>query len=47
MSVMNYYNMYNKDLLDYSDGSNGAPYDQEDWKHIFVADFQYNIILYQ
>lgn len=42
ISVMNYATMYKPSLLDYSDGSNGAPYDQEDWKHIFVADFQYN-----
>jgi hypothetical protein len=42
ISVMNYLNMYNKNLLDYSDGSNGPPYDQNDWHHLFVADFQYN-----
>lgn len=41
-SVMNYYHMYNKNLLDYSDGSNGPPYDQNDWEKIFVASFQYN-----
>ena len=30
------------DLLDYSDGSNGPPYDQDDWLNLFVASFQYN-----
>jgi len=39
---MNYKYVYDHDFLDFSDGDNGAPYDQEDWKHIFVADFQYN-----
>jgi len=41
-SVMNYYVMYNNDLLDYSDGSNGPPYDQNDWGVIFVPKFQMN-----
>lgn len=40
-SVMNYGNMYNVNLLDYSDGKNGPPYDQNDWENIWVADFQY------
>lgn len=41
-SVMNYFVMYNTDLLDYSDGSNGPPYDQNDWLYLFVPTFQYN-----
>jgi len=41
-SVMNYQCIYNMDLLDYSDGSNGEPYDQNDWENIFVPTFQYN-----
>jgi hypothetical protein len=44
-SVMNYYNMYSNDLLDYSDGSNGPPYDQNDWENLFCASFQYNVEL--
>lgn len=40
-SVMNYANMYNTNLLDYSDGSNGPPYDQNDWENIWVADWKY------
>ncbi|KYK34250.1 MAG: hypothetical protein AYK22_08980 [Thermoplasmatales archaeon SG8-52-3] len=41
-SVMNYYHMYSIKLLDYSDGSNGPPYDQNDWLMLFVPSFQYN-----
>jgi hypothetical protein len=41
-SVMNYYHMYKTSLLDYSDGSNGAPYDQNDWMMLFVPSYQYN-----
>lgn len=43
-SVMNYYWTVNYDprkkLLDYSDGSNGPPYDQNDWEHLFLPTFQ-------
>ena len=41
-SVMNYQCIRDTDLLDYSDGSNGPPYDQNDWEKLFVATFQYN-----
>ncbi|KYK20268.1 hypothetical protein AYK21_01535 [Thermoplasmatales archaeon SG8-52-2] len=41
-SVMNYYHMYKTKLLDYSDGSNGPPYDQNDWMMLFVPSYQYN-----
>jgi hypothetical protein len=39
-SVMSYYNMYKRDLLDYSNGSGNDQYDQADWLHIFIPRFQ-------
>ena len=40
-SVMNYnYIHLDKTLFDYSDGSNGAPYDQNDWDYIYLPTFQ-------
>jgi hypothetical protein len=41
-SVMNYQCIYDTKLLDYSHGTNGPPYDQNDWEKIFVGHFQYN-----
>ena len=41
-SVMNYFHIYDTKLLDYSDGSNGPPYDQNDWLMLFVPSFEYN-----
>jgi len=45
-SVMNYYwvscNDYRKVLFDYSDGSNGPPYDQNDWEHLYLPTFETN-----
>ncbi|UCF50512.1 MAG: hypothetical protein JSU91_03255, partial [Thermoplasmatales archaeon] len=41
-SVLNYYHMYDTKLLDFSDGSNGPPYDQNDWMMLFVPNYQYN-----
>lgn len=41
-SIMNYYNIYKVKLLDYSDGENGPPYDQNDWLNLFVPNFEYN-----
>jgi hypothetical protein len=41
-SVMNYYHMYKTKLLDFSDGSNGPPGDQNDWLMLFVPSYQYN-----
>ena len=41
-SVMCYYCMYDPSVLSYSDGSNGPPYDQNDWEQFFVPTFQYN-----
>ena len=40
-SVMNYDYIYrDKDLMDYSDGSNGEPYDQNDWEYIYIPAFE-------
>ena len=40
-SVMNYFNLYKYNrIMDYSDGSNGGPYDRNDWIHINVANFE-------
>jgi hypothetical protein len=39
-SIMSYYNMYNRDLLDFSDGSGDPEYDQADWLHIYLPRFQ-------
>ncbi len=39
-SVMNYYYIWNKDLADYSDGSNGPPYDQNDWENFYFPTFE-------
>ena len=39
-SVMNYYHIYDKTLVDYSDGSNGEPYDVNDWELFDIAFFQ-------
>ena len=41
-SVMSYYCMYDPSVLSYSDGSNGPPYDQNDWEQFFLPTFQYN-----
>lgn len=39
-SVMNYYHMHSHKLVDYSDGSNGPPYDQNDWIYLYLPTFQ-------
>jgi hypothetical protein len=39
-SVMNYRILYDKNLVDYSDGSNGPPYDQNDWEHFYLPTFK-------
>ena len=47
VSVMNYKYIYNKKLFDYSDGSNGPPYDQNDWDLIYIPSFQIDSIAYE
>lgn len=45
-SIMNYDYIYgDKNLFDYSDGSNGPPYDQNDWKHLYLPCFERNTII--
>ena len=46
-SVMNYKYTFEKTLFDYSDGSNGAPYDQNDWDVIYLPTFEQNAIFYE
>lgn len=56
-SIMNYQYIYNKPyffsdethtyLFDYSDGSNGPPYDQNDWEHVYLPTFQVDVISYE
>lgn len=56
-SIMNYRYIYNKPFLfsdenhtylfDYSDGSNGPPYDQNDWEHVFIPTFQTDMLSYE
>jgi hypothetical protein len=42
-SVMNYYYIWDKKLADYSDGSNGPPYDQNDWKSFYLPTFKIDL----
>ena len=47
-SIMNYQWMWkDRKLFDYSTGSNGAPYDQADWDHIYVPTFQTDAVSYE
>ena len=40
-SIMNYkYIFMDRDLFDYSDGSNGPPYDENDWEHLYLPAFE-------
>jgi hypothetical protein len=41
-SVMNYQCIGDTKLLDYSHGTNGPPYDQNDWEMISLSYFQFN-----
>ena len=42
VSVMNY--LYTHNHIQYSNGKNGPPYDQNDWLKLFIPEFQYNDI---
>ena len=47
-SIMNYNFIYlDRKLFDYSDGSNGAPYDQNDWINIYLPSFQSDARAYE
>jgi hypothetical protein len=39
-SAMNYYYIWDKKLADYSEGSNGPPYDQNDWENFYLPTFE-------
>ncbi len=39
-SAMNYYYIWDKKLCDYSEGSNGPPYDQNDWENFYLPTFE-------
>lgn len=41
-SVMNYGYIFDRKLLDYSNGDDGAPYDQDDWSKLYLPTFQEN-----
>ncbi|MEM0466973.1 MAG: hypothetical protein QXX20_05180 [Candidatus Thermoplasmatota archaeon] len=42
-SIMNYkYIWADRTLVDFSDGKNGAPYDQNDWLHIYLPTFNHD-----
>ena len=40
LNLINYKNIDDKNLIDYSDGSNGSPYDQNDWAHFYLPTFE-------
>jgi hypothetical protein len=47
-SIMNYkYIFADRKLFDFSDGSNGPPYDQNDWDHIYLPSFQIDAISFE
>jgi hypothetical protein len=47
-SVMNYNYIYNdRTLFDYSHGNNGAPYDQDDWTHLYLPTHQVDLTSYE
>jgi hypothetical protein len=41
-SVMNYAYIFDKHLLDYSNGDDGPPHDQDDWSLLYLPFFQIN-----
>jgi hypothetical protein len=47
-SIMNYIYIFDdRKLFDYSDGSNGEPYDQDDWLYIYLPAFQTDQLSYE
>ena len=42
-SVMNYYHVWDKGLVDYSTGENGPPYDQNDYEHFYLPTFYIDV----
>jgi hypothetical protein len=47
-SIMNYKYIYrDRKLFDYSDGSNGPPYDQNDWEYLYLPSFQSDARAYE
>jgi len=46
-SIMNYKYTYEKTLFDFSDGSNGPPYDQNDWDVIYLPSFEIDSLSYE
>lgn len=47
-SIMNYvYIWKDRQLVDYSDGSNGEPYDRNDWNYVYLPTFQTDAVSYE
>jgi hypothetical protein len=47
-SIMNYkYIFGDRKLVDYSDGSNDPPYDQNDWDYLYLPTFQIDAFAYE
>jgi len=42
-SVMNYYHVWDKGLVDYSTGENGPPYDQNDYESFYLPTFYIDV----
>lgn len=46
-SLMNYVYVYSRNFFDFSDGSNGSPYDMDDWSCLYLPSFQIDGIAYE
>ena len=47
-SIMNYdYIFSDRKLVDYSDGDNGPPYDQNDWDYLYLPTFQFDAAAFE